>query len=195
MLGLVLWAVSTTSRSEIDWITEGMGHIFPEAWDRFASYAERADIGYRRGIDRLVEAYADLAASPDPMIRDAASHEWALWEDTHVSLGRGSLARDPRWNDDRFRIAFVRLTTHYWSHDGFCTPPLLDGMERMRAIPGFLVHGRRDISSPLDTAWRLHGAWPSSTLMVDETGGHGTGEVPEYRRAAHAALLDTAAGR
>ena len=47
VLGVVLFAVTTTSRREVDWITEGVGSIFPEAWDRFAGHAERSGIGYR----------------------------------------------------------------------------------------------------------------------------------------------------
>ncbi|WP_076258598.1 alpha/beta fold hydrolase [Intrasporangium flavum] len=189
VLGVVLYAVTTTSRSEVDWITEGMGAIFPEAWDRFAGHAERAGIGYRRGEARLVEAYARLLESPDPQVRDAASREWALWEDTHVSIGAGGFHRHPRWDDDRFRHAFARLTTHYWSHDGFCDPPILERMNRLRSIPATLVHGRRDISSPVTTAWRLHRSWPGSELLVDEGDGHGGTSMTARWYAANAALV------
>lgn len=78
--GLVLFAVTTTSRREVDWITEGVGAVFPEAWDCFACHAEQSGIGYERGHGRLVEAYGRLMESPDPAVRDAASREWALWE-------------------------------------------------------------------------------------------------------------------
>lgn len=40
VLGIVLVAVTTTSRAEVDWITEGVGAVFPEAWDRFAAPVE-----------------------------------------------------------------------------------------------------------------------------------------------------------
>lgn len=136
VLGVVLFAVTSTSRAEVDWITEGVGSVFPEAWDRLAAHAEHADIGYSRRRGRLVEAYARLMESPDAEVRDAASHEWALWEDTHISIGAGGFERDPRWEDDRFRHAFVRLTTHYWSHDGFCDPPILQRLERLEGIHG-----------------------------------------------------------
>ncbi len=36
VVGSVLFAVTTTSRREIDWITEGVGAIFPESWERFS---------------------------------------------------------------------------------------------------------------------------------------------------------------
>ncbi|MGN6089747.1 MAG: alpha/beta fold hydrolase [Actinomycetales bacterium] len=185
VLGLVLFAVTTTSRAEVDWITEGVGAIFPEAWDRFAAHAERADIGYARGQSRLVEAYARLMSSADAAVRDAASHEWALWEDTHVSIGAGGFQRDRRWDDDRFRHAFLRLTGHYWSHDGFNDPPILDRTERLAGIPGILIHGRRDISSPAVTAWQLHRGWPDSQLIIDDGDGHGGNSMLELCRRAN----------
>lgn len=185
VLGLVLFAVTTTSRREVDWITEGVGMIFPEAWDRFAAHAEHADARYRRGRGRLVTAYARLMESSDPLTRETASQEWALWEDTHISIGAGGFRRDPRWQDERFRHAFLRLTAHYWSHDGFCNPPLLERMDRLRGVPGVLIHGRKDISSPLQTAWELHRRWPGSALMIDEGDGHGGPSMANQWRAAN----------
>jgi proline iminopeptidase len=189
VLGIVLYAVTTTSRREVDWITEGVGAVFPEAWDRLAGHAERSGVGYQRGTGRLVEAYARLMESPDSTARDAASREWALWEDTHVSIGAGGFKRDPRWADDRFRLAFVRLTTHYWSHDGFCESPILENMDRLHGIPGFLIHGRRDISSPTVVAWQLHRSWPGSNLIIDEGHGHGGARMIARWRQANDQLI------
>ena len=185
VLGIVLFAVTTTSRREVDWVTEGIGAVFPEAWDRLAGHAEQSGIGYARGKGRLVEAYARLMDSPNPAVQDAASREWALWEDTHISIGAGGFQRDPRWDDERFRLAFVRLTAHYWSHDGFCEPPILGRMNRLQGIPGILIHGRRDISSPAITAWQLHRQWPESKLIIDEGEGHGGASMIERWREAN----------
>ncbi|WP_256980904.1 alpha/beta fold hydrolase [Rhodococcus sp. 14-1411-2a] len=167
----------------------------PEAWDRFATFAEQAGVGYRRGHGRLVDAYDRLLDSPDLALRDSASREWALWEDVHISIGTGGLRRDPRWEDDRFRLAFVRLATHYWSHDGFCDPPLLDRAAGLRDIPGVLIHGRRDVSGPAVTAWRLHREWPGSTLLVDEGDGHGGRSMAARWDAANEELVERAQRR
>jgi proline iminopeptidase len=40
---LVLVAVTTTSREEVDWITEGVGRIFPEAWQKFEQGFRQAE--------------------------------------------------------------------------------------------------------------------------------------------------------
>ncbi len=189
VLGMVLFAVTTTSRAEVDWITEGVGAIYPEAWDRFAAHAEHAGIGYRRGHGRLVAAYGRLMESPDPEVRDAASREWARWEDTHVAIGAGGFRRDPRWADERFRHAFLRLTAHYWSHDGFADPPILERLERLPGIPATLIHGRRDISSPAVTAWRLHQGWPGTDLIIDDGDGHGGASMIDQWRAANDRLV------
>lgn len=188
--GIVLMAVTTTSRAEVDWITEDVGAVFPEAWDRLASHAEDAGIGYLRGQGRVVEAYARLLRSPDLEVRDAASHAWAEWEDHHISIGTGGVQRDSRWDDPVFRQGFAMLVTHYWAHDGFLDPPILDLTDRLGEIPGTLIHGRRDISGPVVTAWRLHRAWPLSELIIDEGEGHGGTSMVEVWSAANSRHAD-----
>ena len=177
--GLVLTAVTTTSRAEVGWITEGVGMVFPEAWDRLARHAEEAGIGYVRGGSRLVEAYSRLLGDPDPAVRDAAAVAWTDWEDTHVSIGTGGVRHDPRWDDTTYRQVFATLVTHYWSHDGFLDPPVLDRVDELAGIPAVLIHGRRDISGPLRTAWELHRRWPASELVVAEDSGHGSVAMSE----------------
>jgi proline iminopeptidase len=57
--GLVLAAVTTTSRAEVTWITETVGCFFPEAWSEFEKIA-----GQRPG-ERLIDAYYRLIRDPD----------------------------------------------------------------------------------------------------------------------------------
>ena len=83
---------------------------------------------------------------------------------------------DPRYDDPDFRLRFARLVSHYWSHDCFLTDgELLRDMSRLAGIPAVLIHGRHDVSSPLDTAWQLHRAWPGSELIVLDDAGRGGG--------------------
>jgi proline iminopeptidase len=194
VLGIVLMAVTTTSRAEVDWITEGVRVIYPEAWDRLARHAERAGIGYRRHEHRLVEAYGRLIRDPDPAVRAAAGEAWADWEDTHVAIGAGGFQRNPRWDDPAFTEAFVSLTTHYWSHDAFLDPPILDRMAEIAHLPATLIHGRRDVSSPVVTPWRLSRAWPGSELVIDEGEGHGGLSMVEAWASANSRFADRLEG-
>ena len=185
VLGVVAMAVTTTSRAEVEWITETVGALYPEEWDRFAALAEGAGTGYRRGSGRLVEAYARLMRHDDPAVRDAASRAWARWEDVHVAIGAGGYSPGPRWEDATYRHCFTTLTTHYWANDGFCDPPLLETMDRLHGIPAVLVHGRRDVSGPVRTVWEVHRHWPGSRLVVVEDEGHGGPAMVEAWCAAN----------
>jgi proline iminopeptidase len=169
---LVLGLVTTTSRREVQWITEDAGRIFPQEWDRFASFVP----GQLRHLP-LVDAYAALLFDPDPAIRDQAAREWCAWEDAHVSLTPGHQP-NPRYQNPEFRLRFARLVTHYWRHWAFLGEDgLLRNVAMLNGIPGVLIHGRYDVSSPLETAWRLSQRWATSELHVLDDAGHGGGDT------------------
>ncbi len=196
VLGIVLMAVTTTARSEVDWITQTVGAIYPEAWDRLASNAEQAGIGYRRHADRVIEAYARLMTDPEPAVRDRAAWAWHDWETHHVSIGAGGVPPDPRQGDGDARRVFATLVTHYWANDGFLSPGVLDRMELLHGIPATLIHGRLDVSGPAITPWLLHRAWPGSELIITEREGHGGPAMVETwceANTRHADRLDAQA--
>nr|WP_307876984.1 MULTISPECIES: alpha/beta hydrolase [Prauserella salsuginis group] len=84
-----------------------------------------------------------------------------------------------------FQLTFARLVTHYWSHCSFLDDgQLLRDIERLHGIPAVLIHGRYDVSGPLDTAWALHRAWPGSELVVLDDTGHRGGSMTAAITAA-----------
>ncbi len=170
---LVLGLVTTTSRREVEWITEDMGRIFPREWDRFAgAVPERF-----RGM-RLVDAYAAMLRDPNPALQEHAAREWCIWEDVHVSLAPG-FQPSLRYEDPEFRLRFARLVTHYWSNAAFLgEDQLIRNAATLDGIPGYQIHGRYDVSSPLQTAWELSKRWTTSRLTVMQEGGHGGDELP-----------------
>lgn len=166
---LILACVTTTSPREVEWITRDVGRIFPEQWERFAS------VGFTTEPRRadLAKMYAQLVFDTDPAVRDRASREWCAWEDTHVSLAPGFVP-NPRYNDPEYRLLLTRLVTHYWSHAAFLKEDqLIRNGHLLNDIPGVLIHGRYDVSSPLEIAWRLHRNWKGSRLETIEDAGHG----------------------
>ncbi|MEE2523695.1 alpha/beta fold hydrolase [Pseudarthrobacter sp. J75] len=186
VLGIAVVAVTTTSREEVDWITEGVGSIFPEAWAAFAESARRLP------GERVVEAYARRLAGADREDARAAALAWDQWESTHISL-------DPRWQpgpmfqDEQERLTFATLVTHYWANDGFLTDgrEILPRIHELNGIPGHLIHGRRDISGPVITPWKIHQRWDTSRLTVIEDEGHGGPESAAALASAVAELGST----
>jgi proline iminopeptidase len=161
---MVLGAVTTGTQAEIEWITRGMRRFFPAEWERFAALVGAAE----DPTMNVPAAYARLLGSQDLARREAAAREWCVWEDTHVSLMPG-WEPDPRFADPRFRMTFARLVTHYWSNRCFLQGgEISKNVHRLRGIPATLVHGRHDVSGPLDTAYDLARAWPEAELVVIE---------------------------
>lgn len=167
---VVLFSVVTTTAGEVEWVTRGVGRLFPAEWARFRDGVSPAD---RDGS--LVDAYSRMLEDPDPAVRERAARDWCSWEDAHVKA-HPSDPGDPRYADPVFRMGFARLVTHYWRHAAWLEDgSLLSGAAELAGIPGVLIHGRGDLSSPLDVPWKLAQAWPGSELVIVDDAGHGAG--------------------
>jgi proline iminopeptidase len=168
---VVLVAVGTTSRAEIEWLSRGAGRFLPEQWERF-----RAGVPAHERDGDLVGAYARLLTHTDHTVRERAARAWCDWEDALVAVNTNA-PPDPRYADAQFRLGFARIVTHYFSHGAWLEEgALLEGIERLHGIPAVLVHGRFDLGSPLEHAWRVARAWAGSELVVVATAGHSTGD-------------------
>lgn len=168
VIGIVLVGVTMTRPQEIDWLYHGVHLLLPIEWERF-----RAGVPAPDRAGSLVEAYRQLMDSPDPSMREEAAHNWCAWEDAviaHESLGSpGQYSAKP----DVAKLAFVRICTHYFAHDAWLDDgQLLRDAQRLKGIPGVLIHGRLDLSAPLVTAWELAQAWPDAELTIIDDSGH-----------------------
>lgn len=165
---IVVSGVTTTRRREIDWLYRGAGRFFPQQWELFREGVPRAE----RDGD-LVAAYARLMESDRPAVRERAAADWCRWEDAVLSL-------EPNGGPDPYsgrpsdaRLALVRIAAHYFAHGAWLEEgQLLRDAGRLEGIPGVLFHGRLDLSTPLETAWKLARAWKSAELVVVDDSGH-----------------------
>jgi proline iminopeptidase len=162
----------------VEWITRDVGRIFPRQWERFVSH-----IPVSLQEMRIVDAYHSLLFDDDESVCEAAAAEWCVWEEAHVSL-MSDHRPDQRFEDPEFRLRFARIVTYYWKHSAFLEDDrLLRNAPTLSTIPGILLHGRYDVSSPLETAWRLHKRWRGSELRVVD-GGHGGNQLSDAIIAA-----------
>jgi proline iminopeptidase len=167
---IVLVAVTTTRRSEVDWLYRGVGRFFPDEWERFRAAVPEAEGGTTPDV---LAAYARRMDDADPEVRARAAHDWLAWEDAVISLeSKGH----PGAYSDRppdAALAFVRICAHYFANGAWLEEgALVRDAGRLAGIPGVLIHGRFDLGCPLVTAWELVRAWPGAELHVIEDSGH-----------------------
>ncbi|MGV9195820.1 alpha/beta fold hydrolase [Arcanobacterium canis] len=195
--GMVLLALTTTSRWEVEWMSQNVATVFPEAHFALEQAVVRLEAEVaalerllRKGepeadVDQLrfIERVARLVSYSDSSVRERAIQAWLAWDHAHVSLGMQRPQPPARRADDA-NADFAILTTHYWAHDGFLEVPLLRDLGGAATIETEIIHGRMDVSGPLGTAWRLSRLMPNSHLTVVETEGHGGPEMIAHAQEA-----------
>jgi proline iminopeptidase len=106
-----------------------------------------------------------------------AAAAWSQWEGDTISI-RGPEARPSKFNEVDFAIAFARIECHYFINRGFFPSDnwILENVERIRGIPGWIVQGRFDVVTPLESAWALKAAWPEAKFEIVWDAGHASTE-------------------
>jgi proline iminopeptidase len=169
---LILRGVFLITRREIDWFyRDGASMIYPDAWERFLApipEAEREDI---------VGAYYRRLTHADAAVRIAAAQAWSRWEGDTISI-RGPDARPGKFDEDEFSLAFARIECHYFINGGFMPEDgwLLKQADRLRRIPTWIIQGRFDVVTPMESAWKLKQVWPEARLEVIWDAGHASTE-------------------
>ena len=165
-ISMVLRGIFLLEQEEIDWWLYGIRNIFPEAWEQFAHYipkAERHD---------LLEAYYKRLMGDDPETALEAAIHWGLYESACSSLIPNYQTITTEEQKAQV-LALARLECHYFRNNKIAPEhSLLNHVDRFRAIPSVIIHGRYDVVCPLSTAYRLHQEWPEADYVVVPDGGH-----------------------
>jgi proline iminopeptidase len=165
-LSMILRGIFLLEQEEIDWWLYGIRNIFPEAWEQFAHYIPRAE-----RLD-LLEAYFKRLTGDDKDVALEAAIHWGLYESACSSLipNYETITTDEQKANV---LALARLECHYFRNNKIePQDSLLHKVDRFRAVPSIIVHGRYDAVCPVSTAYRLHQHWPEADYVVVPDGGH-----------------------
>lgn len=171
--GLVLRGIFLLRKKEFDWFYEGgAAAIFPDAWEPFRDFIPEDE------RNCFVDAYNKRLTSSDPIVQVEAAKRWTMWEMMTAQLIQNN-DNIKRGEDDEFSLAFARIENHYFVNKGFLPSDsfLLDNVDKIRHIKGFIVQGRYDVCCPMMSAWDLHKAWPEAEFKVVADAGHSANEV------------------
>ncbi|MGH9872483.1 MAG: prolyl aminopeptidase [Pyrinomonadaceae bacterium] len=172
--GLVLRGIFLCRPKETSWFYEdsqGASAIFPDKWEayvRIIPEAERSD---------MIGAYYRRLTSDDQLVRLEAAQTWSTWEASALKLLPDQKLIDD-FSEPELAIALARIECHYFMNNCFFDTDnyLLEHIDRIRHIPGVIVHGRYDVICPFMSAWDLHRAWPEATLNIIADAGHSVTE-------------------
>lgn len=137
---LILRGVCTVTQTEIDWYYQfGVSEMFPDKWAAFQApipEVERHDMvaAYHR---RLMGGQPCCPAGSGKGMDDMGrgSHHPSTRSCLIGSLQRG-----------HFALAFARLENHFFTHKAWLEGgQMLANADRLKGIPGVIVHGRYDM--------------------------------------------------
>ncbi|WP_194097687.1 prolyl aminopeptidase [Marivivens aquimaris] len=168
--GLILRGVFLMTQRELDWFYGGgAGQFWPELWNRF----ERIIPPEERGD--LIEAYHKrLFDAPIPE-QTKYARAWSNWENALASIESNGFSGEA---PGEYARIFARLENHYFINHGFLDEKtaILNNMDKLQGIPGYIVQGRLDMICPPRSAWLVHQKWQGSQLRMVPMAGHALSE-------------------
>jgi proline iminopeptidase len=168
---LILRGIYMCTPPELAWYYQfGVSEMFPDKWERFIAPVPEAERG------DMIGAYRRLLTGEDEAAKLAAATAWSIWEGETVTL-LPDPALSEAFGDGHYALAFARIENHYFHHGAWLEEDqLLKNADRLKGIPGAIVHGRYDMPCPARYAWALHKAWPDAAFHLVEGAGHAYSE-------------------
>jgi proline iminopeptidase len=175
---LIIRGVFLMEQPEIDWFTHGIQTVFPDVWRKFSAYVN--------DDPDILNAYYKLLTSDDQETALKAGIMWSGYESACASL----LPRPAKISHedlDKTDLAIARMEAHYFKNEVIAEKDsILNHIDKIKKIPAIIIQGRYDMICPIQTAYKLHRAWPEADYIVVPDGGHTAHEYPIQRRIIEA---------
>ncbi len=165
VLGMILRGVFLARQYDLDWfVQDGVRRIYPDRWHELVTSLPVT------GWNDVVQGMYKAVIGSNEALRNRVALAWNRWGGA-VTLGR---AFDPEAAPDPAEILpKARIELHYAAHRYFLREnQILRNCPLIRAIPCTLVHGRRDLVCPVESAFTLKRHLPGAKLKILENAGH-----------------------
>ncbi|XP_033761957.1 probable proline iminopeptidase [Pecten maximus] len=145
---LILRGIFGLTRREMLWSNQdGANYIFPDAWEEFLApipEVERVD---------LMSAYFRCLTGDDEEKMIQAGRAWNKWKLVTCNMNiTDDMIKEAE--EEKQPYLYPRIETYYLVHGGWLKTDdqLLKDVEKVRHIPGTIIHGRYDVLCPMETA-------------------------------------------
>ena len=87
----------------------------------------------------------------------------------------------------RYALAFSKIENHYFINAGFLSEDnhILNRIDKISNIKGYIVHGRYDMICPPIAAYKLAKKWRIAELNILPNAGHALSEEPVAKELVH----------
>lgn len=165
--GIVSRGTFLARQADLDWyIKDGVNRVYPERW------AELLDALHGAGEGDLIAAFHEILHGPDELARRRAARAWSMWGG-QVALGEAFSPSDPEGHVPASVLHQARIELHYGFHRYFIEEgQILRDCPKIPKVPAILVHGRRDLVCPVESAFTLRKHLPFAELRILPNAGH-----------------------
>jgi len=170
--GLILRGIFLCRDRDIQWFyQDGASYIYPDLWQEYIKLideSERSD---------MVAAFYKRLTCGDAETQLEAARAWSIWEGSTSNLiPKNSVLK--HFADEHIALSLARIECHYFTNHSFLDEnQILADADKLKDIPGAIVHGRYDVVCPLEQAYLLHKVWPRAELTITPNSGHSATET------------------
>jgi len=165
--GMVLRGAFLARQRDLDWYArDGVNRIYPELWAELLDTIPKPEQGH------LIQAIHRLLNGRDELAQRRVARAWSIWGG-QVALGDEFSPAEVDEHVPQSMVQQARLELHYAVHRYFLEEDqILKDCDRVPDVPIILIHGRRDLVCPAESAYALHQRLPKAELRILPHAGH-----------------------
>jgi len=165
--GLVLRGIFLGRDRDVQWFYQrGASKLFPDYWEAFIKPVPEAERG------DMVAAYYKQLTGDNEVQKLRAAKAWSTWEGVTATLQTDASVIES-FSNSHSALSIARIECHYFMNKCWLEPnQIIRGIEAIRHIPAYIVHGRYDVICPVEQAWELASVWPEAELTIVADAGH-----------------------
>lgn len=169
VLGLILRGVFLGRQQDLEWLFgqgKGASEVFPEYYRSFIKGHEF------NTTEELFDSYYQKLTGENDLEQLAAAKQFVRWENRIAKLKTEHSAKLEGMSNKEI-IAMALLNCHYFINNCFLyESELISEINRIKHIPGFIIHGRYDMVCKVENAHTLSQHWQNGALDIVPNAGH-----------------------
>ena len=170
-LSMVLRGIFLMEQADLDWLYNYNRHIWPEAYEDFIRPIPEDE------RDDLISAYYKRLTGDDEEQREQAAMDWSLYESICAKLIPEYEMITTQEQRDK-ALAISTIEAHYFKTQVIAPDDsLVRKVDKFRHVPATIIQGRYDMICPIQSAHRLHQAWPEADYIIVPDAGHSSNEL------------------